>query len=282
MSRLSQILLRVLSRYPLGSRVRLPTDPIPSAWPGLVASQVPLVSRLPPPDRERLYRLMQLFLKEVPLEGCGGLEISEEIRVTIAAEACLLLLRMPYPRYTRVRRVLVYPSSFVPRTVPSLVSGQVVRPDVPLRGQAWQSGIVVLGWDSVRRDTHSPSDGENVVLHEFAHMLDGEDGSMDGIPVLDSSSAYRAWAALLSVQFAEHVAHAQRGEPTTLNPYGAENRAEFFAVATEAFFENPVELRKGQPDLYALLTDFFKLDPASLAGPPDATGPPDTEEDPSP
>ena len=253
--------------------MRLPTDPIPAAWPDMVARQVPLASGLPPSERERLYRLMQLFLKEVPLEGCAGLEITEEIQVTIAAQASLLLLKMPYPRYIRVRRVLVYPSSFVPRTVPSLTSGQVVRPDVPLRGQAWQSGIVVLGWDSVKRDTLMPTDGENVVFHEFAHMLDGEDGSMDGIPVLDSSSAYRAWASLLSVQFAEHVAQARRGEPTTLNPYGAENRAEFFAVATEAFFESPAELRREQPGLYDLLVGFFKLDPALLGAENDVSGP---------
>lgn len=273
MSRLPQFLRTFLSKHPLGARVRLPTNPIPSAWPELVARQVPLVSRLPALDQERLFRLMQLFLKEVPLEGCAGLEITEEIRVTIAAEACLLLLRMPYPRYIRVRRVLVYPSAFVPRTAPSLVSGHVVDPDVPLRGQAWQSGVVVLGWDSVNRDTLLAHDGENVVLHEFAHMLDGEDGSMDGIPVLDSSSAYRAWASLLSTEFAEHVGHTQRGEPTTLSPYGAKNRAEFFAVATEAFFERPVELRMNEPELYALLTDFFKIDPASLAGPPEPAEP---------
>jgi hypothetical protein len=231
------------------------------------------VALLSSTDRERLYRLMQLFLKEVPLEGCGGLEITENIRVTIAAEACLLLLHMPYPRYLRLRRVLVYPSSFVPRTLPSLASGHVVRPDVPLRGQAWQSGVVVLGWDSVRRDTLLPTDGENVVFHEFAHMLDGEDGSMDGIPVLDSSSVYRAWAALLSTRFAEHVAHAQRGDPTILNPYGAVNRAEFFAVATEAFFEMPVALREDQPELYRLLMDFYKLDPAWLREATNADGP---------
>jgi Mlc titration factor MtfA (ptsG expression regulator) len=230
----------------------------------MVERHVPLVAGLNPSDRERLYRLMQLFLKEVPLEGCGGLEITEPMRVTIAAQACLLLLNMPYPRYLRLRRVLVYPSSFVPRTPPPLASGQVITPEVPLRGQAWQSGIIVLGWDSVRRDTHLPTDGENVVIHEFAHMLDGEDGSMDGIPVLDSTSAYRAWAALLSSRFAEHVARAQRGDPTILNPYGAVNRAEFFAVATEAFFEVPVALRQDQPELYGLLVEFYKLDPGLL------------------
>jgi Mlc titration factor MtfA (ptsG expression regulator) len=215
---------------------------------------------------------MQLFLRDVPIEGCGGLEVTEEIRVTIAAQACLLLLRMPYPKYTRVRRILVYPSSFVPKTVELPSSGQIVRREVPLRGQAWTSGVVVLGWDAVQRDTLVATDGENVVLHEFAHMLDAEDGNMDGIPVVESVSAYRAWAGLVSSQFAEHLARVERDELTTLDPYGAENRAEFFAVATEAFFEKPMQLREGQPDLYALLVDFFKLDPALLASRSDASG----------
>jgi Mlc titration factor MtfA (ptsG expression regulator) len=191
--------------------------------------------------------------------------VTEEIRVTIAAQACLLLLKMRYPRYARVRHVLVYPSAFVPTTVALHPTGQIVRPDVPLRGQAWQTGVVVLGWDEVRRDTHVGTDGGNVVLHEFAHMLDAEDGSMDGVPVFDSGTAYRAWAALLAEEFAEHVARTEQGELTVLSPYGATNRAEFFAVATETFFARPLALQAAEPALYAMLADFYKLDPAANA-----------------
>jgi Mlc titration factor MtfA (ptsG expression regulator) len=230
-----------------------------------------MVARLGKPDQERLYRVMQLFLREVPMEGCAGLRLTDEIRLTIAAQACLLLLRMPYPRYTRVRRVLIYPSTFVPQSGGIQASGQIARPDVPLRGQAWQSGLVVLGWDAVKRDARIASDGDNVVFHEFAHMLDAEDGSMDGVPVFDSGSAYRAWAGLLSAKFAEHLARVNQGEATILDPYGAENRAEFFAVATETFFEKPIELRKDQPELYASLVEFFKIDPAFLIQPPRAS-----------
>jgi hypothetical protein len=257
MGRLSGFFRRMLS-----GGVRLPTDPVPATWPNLVARGVPLAARLPPAERERLHRLMQLFLREVPIEGCAGLEVTEEIRVTIAAQACLLILRMPYPRYTRARRVLVYPSAFLPKTVVLHGSSRVPRPDEPLLGQAWQNGIVVLGWDAVQRGTLTGTDGHNVVLHEFAHLLDAEDGSMDGVPVLDTSSAYRAWAAMLSTRFDEHVARAERGEATVLDPYGAENRAEFFAVAAETFFERPAALRGDQPELYALLVDFFNFDPA--------------------
>lgn len=271
MGRLTKALVSFLSGLVKHS-LSLPTDPIPEGWSELIGEKVPLAARLSAPDRERLCRLMQLFLRDVPIEGCAGLEVTEEIRVTIAAQACLLLLSMPYPKYTRVRRVLVYPSTFVPKTVALPATGQLVRPDVPLLGQAWTSGVVVLGWDAIERDTRVLTDGKNVILHEFAHMLDAEDGSLDGIPVVESTSAYRAWARLVSAQFADHLVRVERGESTVLDPYGAENRAEFFAVATEAFYETPAELRAAQPDLYALLVDFFKIDPARLTSESDATG----------
>jgi len=271
MTRLLRTLRTFLSRV-LVRPVRLPSTPIPASWPGLITAQVPLAARLSPADRERLIRIMQLFLREVAIEGCAGLEVTEQIRVTIAAQACLLLLKMRYPRYARVRHVLVYPSAFVPTTVTLHPTGQIVRPDVPLRGQAWQTGVVVLGWDEVRRDTHIATGSDNVVLHEFAHMLDAEDGRMDGVPVFDSGTAYRAWAALLTEEFDEHVARTERGEPTALSSYGATNRAEFFAVATETFFERPLTLRAEEPALYALLVDFYKLDPAVVAPPGESSG----------
>jgi len=246
------------------TRVRLPTDPISPTWLQLVERHVPLIARLPSADQDRLYHIMQLFLKEVPFEGCGGLELREEIRVTIAAQACLLLLKMPYPRYDRVRRVLVYPSAFVPKTQHSYRSNQLVSPDEPLVGQAWPSGVMVLGWEEVKHGALASHDGHNVVFHEFAHMLDAEDGSFDGTPVLDSASGYHAWVTQWSAEFAEHVRRVEASESTVLDAYGATNRAEFFAVATEAFFETPVALRSNQARLYGLLVDFFKLDPALL------------------
>jgi Mlc titration factor MtfA (ptsG expression regulator) len=246
------------------AEVRLPSNPIPPSWPPLVGRQVPIIARLLSSDQERLYHIMQLFLKEVPFEGCGGLEMREEIRVTIAAQACLLLLKMPYPRYARVRRVLVYPAAFVPQTQHSYRSNRLVLPDEPSAGQAWLDGVVVLGWEEVEHGAIVSNDGHNVVFHEFAHMLDAEDGSLDGVPVLDSRGSYHAWITEWSAQFAEHVRRVEADEPTVLDPYGATNRAEFLAVATEAFFEKPAELRSKQPSLYALLAEFFKLDPAVL------------------
>lgn len=261
MIRLAPLLGRLAG---LLTRVRLPSDPIPATWPEVVDRRVPLIARLPSADQDRLYHIMQLFLKEVPFEACGGLAWREEIQLTIAAQACLLLLNMPYPRYSRVRRVLVYPAAFMPKTQHSYRSDQLVVPDEPAAGQAWQSGVVVLGWEEVKDGALATNDGHNVVFHEFAHMLDAEDGTLDGIPVLDSRATYRTWVEQWSAQFTEHVRRVDAEESTVLDPYGATNRAEFFAVAIEAFFETPDELRSDQPRLYLLLAEFFKFDPASL------------------
>jgi hypothetical protein len=253
-----------LSWLPIPRAVRLPTDPVSPTWPTLIHKQVPIVARLSQSDQDRLFHIMQLFFREVPIEGCRGMELTEEMCLTIGAQACLLLLRMPYPRYTGVRRVLVYPSSFIPPSETLHPSGELVHPDEPLDGEAWQGGVVVLGWDAVQRATGVVNHGENVVFHEFAHMLDAEDGHLDGVPVFDSRSAYRAWTALLSQKFAEHSERVERGDATILDPYGSENRAEFFAVATEAYFTRPTALRKEQPALYELLLDFYKIDPGLL------------------
>jgi len=269
MKSLTLILRKLAGRL---TSVRLPSDPIPASWPQLVGRQVPIIARLVPSDQERLYHIMQLFLKEVPFEACGGLELREEIRVTIAAQACLLLLKLPYPRYARVRRVLVYPAAFVPKTQHSYRSSGLILPDEPSVGQAWLDGIVVLGWEEVKQGAIASNDGHNVVFHEFAHMLDAEDGSLDGIPVLDSGASYHAWVTEWSAQFTEHVRRVEANESTVLDPYGATNRAEFLAVATEAFFETPEEVRSNEPRLYALLAEFFKLDPVALLHTMDPSG----------
>src|SRR3989449_10876021 len=173
MKSLTPVLRKVAA---LLTRVRLPVDPIPPTWLQLVDRQVPLIARLPSADQERLYHIMQLFLKEVPFEACGGLAWRDEIPLTIAAQACLLLLNMPYPRYSRVRRVLVYPAAFMPETQHSYRAHQLVVPDEPAARQAWQSGVVVLGWGEGKDGAVATNDGHNVVFHEFAHMLDAGGG----------------------------------------------------------------------------------------------------------
>jgi Mlc titration factor MtfA (ptsG expression regulator) len=264
LDRLVEPLGRLLARLPLRARVRLPTDPIPDWWDAHLARHVPLVSRLAPERRGRLQRIMQRFLEDIAFEGCAGFEVTDPVRVTIAAQACLLLLEMPFPRYPRVRRVLVYPSTFVPRRIDPEQSLTLPQRARPAAGEAGHSGVVVLSWTGVEHGTRTASDGYNVVVHEFAHMLDGEDGVFDGTPVLDSRSAYRAWARTFADRFARHARRTSRGKRSPVDAYGAENRAEFFATAVEAFFERPQQLRAEEPDVYAQLVSFFRQDPAGL------------------
>ena len=245
-------------------RVRLPREPVPDAWREVVARNVPLAARLPGTDRERLLRLAQVFLREQPMEGIG-LALTDEIRVTIAAQAALLLVGLEYPRYPTLRRVLVYPGVFQPRRLDTTRLGEIHQEPVATLGEAWTNGIVVLSWESALGGARDPADGQNVVLHEFAHVLDGENGAMDGVPVLERTSQYRAWRRALAAAYERQVREVEEGGDPPLHPYGATNRAEFFAVATEAFFERPAELRLALPELYERLRDFYRQDPAAGA-----------------
>jgi Mlc titration factor MtfA (ptsG expression regulator) len=255
-----------LRRIP-AAPLRLSSDPIPDAWLGIVDANVPLARRLSPDERQRLLRLAQLFLAEKHFEGCGGLTVSEEMKVTIASEACLLLLHLEGPPYPALRTVLVYPRGFVPKTVRSLQTGEIAEPPAPLIGESWQDGVIVVSWDDVVRGARDPVDGENVVLHEFAHQLDEEDGAGDGAPVLPAS-ALRTWGRVLSDEYERLRQDAAADRRTVLDPYGATNKAEFFAVATETFFEQPVQLERDHPELYAQLKQFYGQDPARRAPPP--------------
>ena len=238
---------------------QLPTTPPPSAWFGILDRNVPLARRLSRADQDRLLRVARLLLDEVPFEGCDGLELTDEIRVTIAATAALLVHRLPLPRFTKLVHVLVYPDTFLPRRAPSRHDTTVEEPDATL-GQAWMSGVVVLSWSAVQRDTRSDAES-NVVLHEMAHILDAEDGIFDGQPLHDDPGQGAVWAEILEREFNRHREAVDAGDEAPLDDYASSNHAEFFAVATESFFCTPVRLRSQLPDLYAELTRFFRDDP---------------------
>ena len=254
-------------------RVRFRKEPIPESWRTVVARNVPLAARLPAASRERLLRLTQVFLHDKPMEGVG-LELTDEMRVTIAAQACLLLLNLDFPCYPTLRRVLVYPGAFQPRRVAFTHYGDIVQEPRPSLGEAWTSGVVVLSWDSSLLGGLNPEGGQNVVLHEFAHVLDGENGAMDGLPLLDHPSSFRTWSDVFQSLYERQVQETLEGKEPPVHPYGATNRAEFFAVATEAFFTTPVQLRERLPELYAELSTFYRQDPAALDGAAGAQGGP--------
>ena len=255
----------VLRRIPVTSP-RLPTGPIPDSWYGVVEHDVPLARWLSAEERERLLRLVQVFLTEKHFEGCGGLTVTEEMKIRIATEACLLLLNLEGPCYPTLRTVLVYPHGFVPKFAGSPGTGEIARSPVPLIGESWGDGVVVISWDDAVRGARNPADGDNVVLHEFAHQLDAEDGAADGAPILPPG-ALRTWGGVLSEEYERLRRDAADDRRSALDDYGATNKAEFFAVATEAFFEKPVQLEREHPALYTQLRQFYRQDPARRAAP---------------
>lgn len=245
-------------------RRRIRQTPLPDAWRAIVDRNVPLVAlRLDAERRQTLEGLTQLFLHDKTFEGCGGLRLTDEIRVTIAAQACLLLVGRPVDRpYPGLDVIRVYPSSYRAPSVEHLEGGAVVEGPSHRLGESSHRGFVVISWDDVIRGARDPADGHNVVLHEFAHQLDAESGAANGAPVLGEAGLYGPWARALGDAYEALGEDLARHRPTAVDPYGATNPAEFFAVATEAFFERPRRLRDQEPDLYAMLARYYRQDPA--------------------
>ncbi len=243
-------------------RERLTAAPFPDAWRQIIAKNVRHAARLSPDERAQLERLVQIFLAEKHLEGCGGLVLDDEIRVTIAAQACLLLLNRDTDVYPDLETVLVYPHAY--RAPARRQDGAVViEADEARLGESWTRGLVVLAWDHVSTASHLSGGGHNVVLHEFAHQLDAEDGAVDGAPDLGSTARYVGWARVFGEEFADLAHRLHEGRRADIDPYGATSPAEFFAVVTELFFEKPSALRRKHPDLYAELSAFYRQDPAA-------------------
>jgi len=244
-------------------RKKLAARPFPDEWLAIIERNVPLYVRLPEADREELKRHLLVFLAEKRFEGCGGLEITDEIRVTIAAHACLLLLHRKTDYYPGLTCVLVYPDAFVVPDVRHFVGETVLETDDIRLGESWHHGSVVLSWNDVREDAGA-RDGQNVALHEFAHQLDSSGGRGDSTPVLKDEESFDAWAQALGEDFDRFRRAVQRRRPEVLDEYGATDPAEFFAVATESFFETPGRLRRVYPRLYEELKRFYQQDPALL------------------
>ena len=241
--------------------------PFPDAWRKLLARNVPLYAELAPQRQRELEGHVQVILAEKKFEGLAGLDLTDEIRVTIAAHAALLLLGTSDPRYyPGLVAILVYPTTYV-APMEENEGGIVEESSEPRLGESWQRGVVVLAWDAARADMRRPHEGNNVILHEFAHQLDTEDGAADGVPRLDGPADYAAWTRAFAPEYERLRA---RSDGNVLDDYGATNPAEFFAVATETFFTRPHELREQSAALYATLRRYYGLDPASLIPAPDS------------
>jgi hypothetical protein len=241
-------------------RARLLREPFPHRWEKFLRRNVGLYPLLTPEEQLRLQDDLRILIAEKGWEGCNGLEITEEIQVTIAAQACILLLKMDHDYYGAVQTILVYPTSFR-TTKQERGHGGVVQEQAPrLLGQAWQRGPVILAWDEVLAGGRDLEDGRNVVFHEFAHQLDfmGEPGQLQQ----HTPEQWRAWRAVMQAEFERLVQETAQGRATFLDKYGAQSEAEFFAVATEHFFEQPVQLQARHPQLYAVLREYYGQDNA--------------------
>ena len=236
--------------------------PFPQAWREVLIERMAWYHRLPDDVRDALERHTQVLIAETRWEPCGGLEkVTDEMVVLVCAQASLLLVgREEHDYFPLLKSVLMYPSGYADsgrRTFDLRAEGKDHR-----LGESWTSGSVVLAWDEVLRSAAGAHDGSNLVLHEFAHQLDQADGSSDGAPILDDWDDYEDWARVFQEHYEELLDDVEADSATLLDDYGATNPAEFFAVATETFFERPKRLSREAPDLYAELRDYYGLDPA--------------------
>jgi MtfA peptidase len=245
-------------------RTEVRQRPFSPLWEAFLYANVAHYRMLDDAERAELREMVQVFLEEKEWEGCGGLELTDEIRITIAAQACLLQLGFPHDYYRNVASIVVYPSTVVvpQRRFGVFESVGVVEGEVPILGQAFDRGPVVLVWDAILRGARHPELGHNVVYHEFAHKLDLLDGAADGTPLLADREQFEDWVAVCNREFLRLRTLADNGRKTFLDEYGATSEAEFFAVATEEFIDRPIPLRKHSPDLYRVISAYYNQDPA--------------------
>jgi len=246
------------------SRAQIIAEPFPEEFREHVRGRVPCARLLDEAELSKLEALIRIFNSEKHFEGAGGLTLTDEMRIAVAARACLLVLQrmeLDEPLYPDLQTIIIYPSTYRARV--KRQEGYVTVDDEQARlGESWTRGMVVLAWDAVVAGAANLADGHDVVIHEFAHQLDGQTGAMDGTPVLDDLDHYTSWSSVAGEAYAELHSAVERRRKTALDAYGATNAAEFFAVVVEHFFEKPLLLAQRYPDLYAELALFFKFDPA--------------------
>lgn len=244
-------------------RERIRRNPFPAAWREVLRRRMPAFAALPADLQLQLKKHVQVLLAEKPFIGCAGLEITDEMRVLIAAQASLLLLNHRHGGFGRLRQVLVYPGAFVVQRRHCDDAGLAHEGRRALSGESWQQGQVVLSWADVVAGAADPGDGSNVVIHEFAHQLDQENGPANGAPWLGRRERYARWAQVLGDEFAALRQRLDQDAPGLIDAYAAQDPAEFFAVVSEHFFEQPAALAAAHPALYAEFVGYYRIDPLS-------------------
>jgi len=241
-------------------RERLRKQPFPDDWRRYLEDSVPLHRALPAADREELHGNVQILFAEKRFQGAGGLHVTETMKLAVAAQASVLLLHRVTDYFPKLVSIVLYPGEYAVREQVQSDDGVIEVVDESRVGESWQTGALVLSWENILADLEDET--QNVVLHEFAHQLDAEDGALNGAPILADRGLRQRWPAAMSAAFERLTTAVDRRQETVLDPYGAEDPAEFFAVATETFFLNPTGLLAERPDLYRLLRDFYRQDPA--------------------
>jgi MtfA peptidase len=236
-------------------------EPWPSTWNSIIENNVGHYKGLSTVEKNKLRATTRIIVSEKHWEVHDGLVMSDEIKVTIAGTAALMLLGVTDFYFENVNTLIVFPNPIRRETQDGLVVGRESRH----AGEAWQNGQVVLSWQDVISDSRNPFDGRNLVIHEFAHCLDGLDGEMGGSLSFGDSATTRRWHEVCGSEFEALARAAQRREKTLLDHYGATNQAEFFAVASETFFEKPRQLKEEHSELYGLLVKYYQVDPINWA-----------------
>jgi Mlc titration factor MtfA (ptsG expression regulator) len=255
--------------YPRWTLRRALARPLPAAAQAVLLRNIPVYGSMDAALQQQLHQLIKQFLHTKKFVGCEGLEVDDEMRYTIAGQACLLLLNRPSKVYRALHTILLYPSAFLAPRQQVEAGGVVTAHKQTLLGESWDDGRVVLSWADVKLGYRDWTDGHNVVLHEFAHQLDSESGSTNGAPYLGSQDSYRSWSAVLSRDYDNLRYDAYYGrQDSVIDHYGATSPAEFFAVATETFFEKPWQMAERHAALFGEFLKYYRVDPRAWLPPP--------------
>jgi MtfA peptidase len=241
-------------------RERILAEPFPENWNAFLESNVAHFRLLSPEQQAALKGIVQVVVAEKSWEGCQGLQVSDEMKVTVAAQAGVMLLGMDHDYFSRVRTILLYPSGF---NIPEDPFHQDGQGGIDASGQAVYRGPVILAWDEALAEGRDPSCGSNVVMHEFAHQLDFLDGYVDGMPEIPDRRLAERWEQVVAIEYQNLLHELRMDHDTLLGEYAGSNIGEFFAVACERFFTVPTLLKRAHPELYDLFAGFYRLDPTT-------------------
>ncbi len=250
-------------------RRRILAETFPSAWLEILRTEVGHYHVLSQPDCAKLRDTIQIFIAEKDWEGCRGLEITDTVRVTVAALASVLILGLHDFYFENVQTILVYPSEYVVKQKHAIVGDLALHEESERLGEAHSNGPIILSWDEVQANAREPGFGENLVFHEFAHKLDMRNGEFDGTPDMPTRDLAERWSRIMNDEFRRLQRAERNGRKTLIDPYGASDPAEFFAVVTECYFDAPQAMRAEHPVLYNLFREYYQQDPAAWPAFPD-------------